>query len=247
MDCSQISAVTGFVCSPVRGGVCIQTPYALHDGHGVSVFIFEENDLYLVTDEGLTLFDLHTSGAMLHGSASQQRGAISRLCKQNGTRLGEHDEIHSYARHNHISQTFLSVTETIKKVADWQRAQLERTDDLLLEDVRLLLLAWRPDEPVVSSPRLIGSTGREYEFHFRQGGEFIDAITPSAQAGAAMAHKLLDVRNLVLNSATPIRIVVNDLGGQSERAAREGQILGGLATITNLSALKTLGGRVALH
>lgn len=247
MDCSQISAITGFICSPVRGGMCIQTPYALHSGHGVSVFVFEENDLYLVTDEGLTLFDLQTSGAMLHGSAAQHRGAISRICTQHGTRLSERDEIHSYARRDRISQTFHLVAETIKKVADWQRSQLARTDDLLLEDVRSLLLAWRPDEPVISSPRLVGSTGREYEFHFRQGVEFIDAITPSAQAGAAMAHKLLDVRNLVLNSGTPIRIVVNDLGGSSERAEREGQILGGLATITNLSALKTLGGHVALH
>jgi Domain of unknown function DUF1828 len=247
MDCNQISAITGFECSPVRGGLCIQTPYTLHDGHGVNVFVFEENDLCLVTDDGLTLFDLRTSGLLIQEAVLQHRRAIARICTQAAVHLGEHGDIHLYAKPNHITNAFHLVTEAIKRVAEWQREQLERTDDLLLEDVRTLLLAWRPDDPVVTGPELVGSTGRAYKFHFRQAGEFIDAITPSAQAGAAMAHKLLDVRNLVLNTATPIRIVLNDASGSLERARREGQILGGLATITSLSVLRQLGGRVGLH
>lgn len=62
-----------------------------------------------------------------------------------------------------------------------------------------------------------------------------------------MAHKLLDVRKLVENSGALIRIVLDDSDAPAKLVQREGQVLGNLATITNLSVLRQLGARTALH
>ncbi len=247
MDCSQISSITGFACSPVHSGLCIQTPYALHDGSGVSVFVFTENNLCLITDEGLTLFDVLTSSGASSDQAAQLNAAVNRICDECGVSLGKAGEIHIYAKPDQVPQSFSLITEAIQKIGIWQRKQTEKTDKGLLEDVQFLLSAWRPDAPVIQRPKVIGSTGKTYEFNFLQGGEFIDAIPSTAQAGAAMAHKLLDVRNLVANSEIPIRIVLDDFDAPTQRVQRESQVLGSLATITNLSVLRKLGARSAAH
>ena len=247
MNCTEMSSITGFACSSVHGGLCIQTPYALHDGSGVSVFVFEENKLCLVTDEGLTLFDVLSSSGAISDHAKQQRSALARICKDCGVHLGESGEIHIYSKPNQITQSFYLITEAIQKIGQWQRKQSERNTDALLGDVQALLAAWRPDKPIFEKPKIVGSTGKTYEFNFEQGGEFIDAIPSTAQAGAAMAHKLLDVRNLVENSGALIRIVLDDSDAPAKLVQREGQVLGSLATITNLSVLRQLGARTALH
>jgi Domain of unknown function DUF1828 len=247
MNCTEMSSITGYACSPVHGGLCIQTPHALHDGSGVSVFVFEENSLCFVTDEGLTLFNVLSSSGAISDQAKQQRSAIARICKDCGVHLGEAGEIHMYSKPSQLTQSFYLVTEAIQKIGQWQRKQAERSNDALLEDVQALLAAWRPDKPILEKPKIVGSTGKTYEFNFEQGGELIDAIPSTAQAGAAMAHKLLDVRNLVENSGAFIRIVLDDIDAPSKQVQREGQVLGSLATITNLSVLRQLGARNALH
>jgi Domain of unknown function DUF1828 len=245
MNCSELQNIIGFECTEINGRVCISTPYAMADGTGINLFVSKEHENYLrFTDAGTTIFSLVTSG-QLRGSKAQ-RAAISRICESSEVMLSELGEISVLVKPNLASYGFSRITEALLQIGSWQQDLLDGSNDRLLEQVEELLKLWKPSLPIEKSAPLKGATGRVYKFDFKQGEEWVDAISSHPNAAAAAAHKLLDIRALSTSASLAVRLVIDDTKNPVA-ASYEGQILSSLATVMPLSALERVVNPKNLH
>jgi hypothetical protein len=113
-------------------------------------------------------------------------------------------------------------------LAQWEAERLHHklTDLFFVDEVEMALRAWKPNEKLERSHRVIGSTKKEYTFDLYFGETLVDALRPNARSTAYELRKLLDVQQGIYQREM---LVILDNRSDADAAYRERDIIGGIA------------------
>lgn len=242
MNCDWLKNATDFDCVPIRGlhgerGIEIGTPFSYADGSAIVLYVIEEGDRILLSDNGEMLAHLAAAGVQVGRRVATLRERVARF----GLTLSDKGDVRVLVPTDQGPQMLATAISGLLSVAEWEREQIgldEQTQNLA-EEAEILLREWKPGATLERQPKIKGQSKREHTFDFLMDGEYIDVIPANHTATGATMRKAGDVKNSPYLAGREIRVVIDDRR-EPDRADVERQILGSLVKAMTLSKLQSL-------
>lgn len=230
-------------CQPVqtpRGAMhYVSLPYSLTNGACLSVYVIEQHDGYLVTDDGKTIFSMQCNDINL--SDRRRWTALRNVAARHGFEMSEGGAIKKHYARSRITEISADVLMLMADVVNWEASVQETGDyDLSLHSrVEELLTAIYHTKPEASHP-VTGPHGARYTFDFYVNELHIDAFKPHALTTGSKLRKLHDLSRL--DHEMKFLMVLDDRY-DANKASVEMGIFSNLAQCTLVSSLERRVGR----
>jgi hypothetical protein len=242
MNCQWAQALTRYDCRPVNGtdgGACLEigTPFSLHDGSAINLYLSEVGEHVRISDNADTIFQLGAMGLDLWTPSKLAR--VREVATQSKLSVGDNGEIFMLARAEHAAAGFAVAVTGLLNVARWAAERLDAPEPVvdLAAEVQPYIIARDPNAKFELKPHVLGASRTDHVFDFRHGDDLIDVITASPQATGGVMRKVADVQNgPFVGEASPL-IIVDDRMDKQMRAENEIAILGAVTRAMPLSAL----------
>lgn len=242
MNCQWAQALTRYDCRPVKGtdgSACLEigTPFSLHDGSAINLYLSEVGEHVRISDNADTIFQLGGMGLDVWKPA--RLSAVRDVAAHNKLSVGNDGEIFLLARAEHAAHGFAVAISGLLGIARWAAEKLDAVEPVvdLAAEVQPYIIARDPNAIFVPKPHVLGASRTDHIFDFRHGDDLIDVITASPQATGGVMRKVSDVQNgPFAGEASPL-IIVDDRLDKRARAENEIAILGAVTRAMPLSAL----------
>lgn len=230
LNCEWAQALTRYDCRQVprtHGGLALEigTPFSLHDGSAIVLYILEEGSHLLISDNGDTLTNMSGMGLDVWHSGRQK--VIRERAAAHGMTLSSSGDLQCLASPQHVPFVFAKAVAAVLAVGDWASEQLRVAvpEKDLVAEAEPFIVARNPALAVKRRPVVRGASHGEYRFDLQHGSDLIDVISPSAQATGGVMRKAGDVQNgPYLQDMSPL-IIVDDRH-DAVRAHQEIAIIG---------------------
>lgn len=242
LNCAWANALTRYDCRQLEGlrgesALEIGTPFFILDGTAIVLYVIDQGDHCLVSDNGDTL--QHLSGAGLDPWRPARQRAIRQRALQHGMTLSEQGDLRIVSRKAAASFTFAKAVAGILAVADWASSQLQISvpERDLVAEAEPWIVARNPRAVVERRPLVQGASRTHYRFDLRHGHDLIDVISPTPQGTGGVMRKVGDVLNgpFLDNGDAPL-IIVDDRQ-DPEHAEQEIHIIGSLTRAISMTRL----------
>jgi hypothetical protein len=242
MNCQWAQALTRYDCRPVKGvdgSACLEigTPFSLHDGSAINLYLSQTGEHIRITDNADTVFQL--GGMGLDVWQPKKLASIRELAAHNKLSVGDNGEIFMLARAEHAAAGFAVTVTGILNIARWAAEKMAAPEPAidLAAEAQPYIVARDPGAKFELKPHVLGASRTDHIFDFRHGNDLIDVITASPQATGGVMRKVSDVQNgPFIGEGTPL-IIVDDRLDKRTRAENEIAILGAVTRAMPLSAL----------
>lgn len=229
MNCEWLQSAVGYKCLPIRGlngqkALEVGTPFFFPDGSAITFYLLEENNHFLISDNGDTAMHIASYGSIWNKSTPFQ---LSKLAKEHHVSLGTQGDIRLLVKKNEVSHGIAVFTAALIALSRWveQRLNIAPQDVALADEAEIYLSHWKPSEELLKNVPITGLSKRDYSFDYQQGNDLIDIVAPSASSVGATMRKAGDVLNSPYLDGRQIRVIVDDRENPL-RAREEKQILG---------------------
>lgn len=245
LNCQWARDLTRYDCRPVRaldGSTALEigTPFSLHDGSALVVYVLDQGSHVQITDNGDTLAQL--SGMGLDVWHASRRKALRDRTAPYGLALGEAGDFFAVAQPSHAAFVFARAISGLLAVGDWAAEELrspQMPERSLADEAEPYIVARNPEAKLQRRKLVKGASRAEYRFDFLHGADLIDVISPSAQATGGAMRKAGDVQNGPFAEGMSPLIVVDDRQ-LPIRAHQEISILGSVTRAMAFSRLMTV-------
>lgn len=242
--CKNLCANLGFDCESIEfaGGsvLALDTPFRFADGNAFTVYSETIGPKVRFFDSSQTLFHAMAMGITSFSAKGYQ--SIKGLVSKYGADVSGQGEIELYCDADSLPSGFARYISSLIAVAEWeeQNAGMDlvssRTSQLV-EEAQLYLTALAPNTPATfSDDRFRGISGRDYQFHLKQGAAHVDVIKAHPAAAASELHKLVDIRGKPMSADMEIVVVIDDRG-RAQRGAEEVAVIGQFASTWTMTKL----------
>lgn len=229
LNCEWASALTKYDCRQVtdlHGGRAIEigTPFSLHDGSAVVLYIMDAGSHCVISDNGDTL--AHIAGMGVDIARGARLKAIRDRALVHGVSLDAAGDFRCIAQPAQAPYVFARAISGILAVADWAAVQCsaQAPEHDLVAEAEPYIVARNPAWTLERRKAVRGASRAEYRFDFLHGPDLIDVIAPSAQATGGVMRKIGDVQNGAFADGWEPLIVVDDRQ-DPERASQEIDII----------------------
>lgn len=239
MICQQLTTLLGFDCSPLTESgsvVLISTPFRFDDGDAIPVFAEHVNGQIRFFDDGQTL--MHFIGRGVRIENKTHATFLTNTALKNGAFFTDDGDIEAWAPINRAAEAFGKYMSSMIALTAWEREQHGINTDvsLFVEEVGLVLRAWKPRAAITLAPPFEGVSGRVHKLDFLVDGQAVVATGTHPNAVSAVLHKLVDVRGRLANSDTNFLVIIDDRHDLFA-ANREALIVQSVATVMPFTAL----------
>lgn len=241
MNCTWAQTLTHYDCRKVsdlhgQDALEIGTPFSLHDGSAVVLYLIPHGSHHLISDNGDTL--AHLSGMGLDVWHSSRMKAIRERARLHNVTLNQAGDLRCLAVPEQTPFMFAKMVSGVLAVADWAAQELDAipTEKDLAAEAEPYIIARNPGWQLERRKAVIGASHTKYHFAFRHGTDLIDVIAPSAQATGGVMRKAGDVLNGPFAEGMSPLIIVDDRD-EPGRAHQEISIIGSMARAMPFSRL----------
>lgn len=249
IDCAWAASLTRYECRRVQSlhgepTLEIGTPFSLPGGAALVLYVIEEGDHVLISDNGDTLF--HLAGLGIDISHGMRLHKLRDLVAPYGITLTKDGDLRSIAQRGQAPYSFARTISGFIALAAWAAEQMDEPAeeaDLVAEAIPYII-ARDPIAPLIRRQRVQGASLTQHTFDVLHAGDLIDVIGPAPQSTGSALRKVTDVLNgPFLNGWRPL-IIVDDRR-DAERAGHEIGILGAVTRALPFSRL--IGNAALLH
>jgi hypothetical protein len=216
----------------------IGTPFSLPGGTAIVLYLAEEGQHLLVSDNGDTLVHLASLGLDVW-NPQRQKALRSRLGAL-GMTLGPRGDLRCIARQEQAAFVFARAVSALISAADWAADQLQREHEVrdLPAEAEPYIRARNPGWTLETNVVVRGASDVLYTFDFLHGPDLIDVIAPVPQASGGAMRKAGDVLNGPSIEGTSPLIIVDDRE-HPKQALQEVSIIASVARAETFTRLMT--------
>lgn len=241
INCDWARALSRYDCRRVKDlsgsdALEIGTPFSLHDGTAVVLYVLAHGNHQIISDNGDTLAHFGAMGLDVWKAARLR--SLRKLVAPYGLSLEERGDLRAMTQPEHAPFAFAQAVSGILVLASWAAHQLgaHTAENDLAAAAEPFILARNPNVPLVRHKQVVGASNTVHTFDFLHGHDLIDVVSPAPQSTGSVMRKVGDVLNgPFLEDMKPL-IVVDDRR-QPGRAAHEIGIISSLARAMPLSRL----------
>lgn len=218
----------------------LSLPYQFSDGACLSAYVIEQEQGYLVSDDGAILFKIMCSDIDLSDRRRWQ--PIKNVASKYGFEMSESGTLRKFYSSDLVENIAGELLLMMGEIVIWEASVHETGDfDLTLHmHVESLLRGIYGTAPEAGKV-VYGPHGAKYEFDFYIGNTLIDAFKPHPITTGAKLRKLHDLRRL--DGDMNFLMVIDDRV-DAEKASSELGIFADIASSTLLTDLERRSGGV---
>jgi hypothetical protein len=240
MICNRISEILGLTCHPLTDDgmvAMIDSPFRYPDGDDLPIFVEKLGSHIRFFDDGGVL--LHLFGRGISLDDHRKTKFIKNIAEPNNVQLNELGELEIWSSEKEAPKAFANYISAMLALVKWETDQVGVSTDisLFLDEVSMLLRAWKPNSNLMVGPEYTGISGHTYKLDFSIDQEAILAINPHHASVSSAAKKLLDIRAVGAYQNLKIIVVMDDRQ-ETELAKREGRVLESVGNVMMMSALE---------
>lgn len=247
MNCEWAQALTRYDCRRVRdlsGGEALEigTPFSLHDGAAIVLYVLAHGNHQIISDNGDTL--AHFGGMGLDVWKAARQRTLRKLVEPYGLALEPRGDLRTLTQPEHAPFAFAQAISGILVLASWAAQQLgaHATRHDLAAVAEPYIVARNPGVPLLRRKQVPGASNTVHTFDFLHGQDLIDVVPPAPQSTGGVMRKVGDVLNgPFIENMKPLVIVDDRI--QPEKAAHEIGILSSLTRAMPLTRLMARAGR----
>ncbi|MCP4597510.1 DUF1828 domain-containing protein [Neptuniibacter sp.] len=243
MNCCNFLQAIGFVYEKVdtisgSPALRVTLPISSHDGEPFKLLLISlPEGKVVISDDGGIIHLLSGEGISMSGH--RRWSSLESLADSFDIELLQSGELKATYEHmDEVQYFFGDWLRFCSEVVKWQeeRLLLDEGQVALVDEVELLLKAWKADLPIVKSFKVKGLSTQEHEFDFKLGDQLIDTISPNGRTTGSKLRKVLDIRST--NEDVDVMLIMDDRA-QPEKAKYEIGILGSIVQVMKMSTLET--------
>lgn len=244
MNCDFIAKNSPYHCVPVVGvhgerALEISTAFSYADGTAITFYIIEQNDGHvLLSDNGETLLHLSSQGFNLSKhSITSLRNRVAHF----GVMISEDGDFQLISQKTEVNFMMPIFIESLLVITQWEREHIALPEKSrnVVQEAEVLLRAWKPNEKLVSNPKIKGRSNLEFVFNFKQGNDYIDVISPNNISTGSVLRKVVDVKNgSYFDDRNDKVIIIIDDRENKESAEHEKDIITSLSGVILFSDLE---------
>lgn len=241
LNCNWAKSLTHYDCRQVddlygERALEIGTPFSLHDGSAIVLYVAQHGDHVLISDNGDTL--MHLSGAGLDVWHHTRQKAIRDRAAPHGVTLNDSGDLRCLAQAGQAPFAFARAITGVLAVANWacEQAKEAPVAHNLAAEAEPYIIARNPDWRFERRMHVLGASRTDYVFDFLHGPDLIDVIGPTGQATGWAMRKVGDVQNGPFADGMLPLVIVDDRSVPI-LAAQEISILGSITRAMPLSEL----------
>lgn len=238
-SCTDFMDLLGFHCDSItrRGHevLYISTPFTLTSGKPFDFFILEDKTGYKITDDGFAMLELRQSGFELSKRTSWR--SLANLAGELGFELGVDGAFFALCGTERLRETVTQALHLASGICQWEKEKSAEGDKDLsfYNEVEALLRRHREQREVVNHPVLVVDD-KTFEFDFKWGEDFVDAIKPNQQSVNARLRKSIQFERLT--SMSNVIYIIDDRDSY-QRAVEERSVLAEVGRAILLSDLES--------
>jgi hypothetical protein len=246
MICQEIlsSSLTCQSVNTAKGRMqYLSLPYHFSDGACLSAYVIEQENGYLVSDDGATIFKIMCNDIDLGDRRRWQ--PLKNIATRHGYELNDSGTLRKHYQRDEVSVIPRELLLMMAEFVSWEVSIHETGDyDLTLHShVEELLTAIYKVKPETNKV-VTGPHGAKYNFDFYVGDTYVDAFKPHPIATGAKLRKLHDLARL--DNEMSFLMIIDDRFDE-EKASGEMGIFSDIASATLLTSLETrAGGAVSI-
>jgi hypothetical protein len=237
-NCQNFMSILGFYCNTIQrpdGEILyISTPFTLLGGKPIDIFIIERESKYIVTDDGFTMLELRESGFNLDKRTSWR--GLSNLAVSFGFELSQEGAFFTYCNKAELRNSLKKFLHLASSICQWEveKSSEDDKDFSLYFEVEALLKSHKDKRKLINYPSIIYGE-KTFEFDFKWGEDYVDAIKPNQQAVNSRLRKSIQFHGY--DTESNIIYIIDDRENY-EKAIEERSILGGVSQSILLSDLR---------
>lgn len=237
LNCYTVETING------EQAICVQTHHRWLDNTPLTFYISPYGDKLLISDEGETLFHFNSVG-LLSNKRSWRKVRELLSYTQSDVVLEDDGEILCMTTPENAAIALADYTAALCALLCYEQeiSQLPTEVVDFADEVEFYLKAWKPNQMLISSPKIKGISGHEYLFDFQLGNQLILAINPTPNAVGSAMRRIGDVLSGGELDNRTILVIVDNRSDQlfeQQKAEEEISIISTLAKavpFTNLMA-----------
>lgn len=238
MICQHFSSLLGMACHPLSDDgslAMVETPFRFNDGDHIAVYVEVVGNQYRFFDDGDTF--MHFLGMGVPLSSAQKTRFLRTAAEAHGASFTSNGEIELWSKEGDTAESFARYVRTLLQLVRWEQenTNINHDTDQFIEEVAQYLAAWKRTD-VVRGAKVLGITGREYNFDFDVQGTLVLAVSAHHQATAAALHKLVDVKGSPANQGLQTLVVIDDRL-EAKVAKNEAMVLSSVSGVIGLEQL----------
>ncbi|WP_426355854.1 DUF1828 domain-containing protein [Latilactobacillus sakei] len=143
------------------------TPFIDNFGDGILFnIISKENDIYQVTDEGYTIWNLTSNGINVKSKQSNRWRILLSIITPYNFKIGMNDTIFKLVKKSELSQTITDFIQVLINVSDIAFMNRTNTASVFFDDVRDYFNERRSDYSFLNTIYADGKTSQKYKFEY---------------------------------------------------------------------------------
>lgn len=211
ISCDWLQNTIGYSCRKVKDTVlAVDSPFSLVGGAPISFYLMEEGALLKISDNGDTLAHFESIGMRV---TSHRKRKIADTLRRHEIGLSKDGEVIGLSPFYSARDLLARYQAALLDVAayQWELSKAPEKTAHFIDEVEMALRAWKPDVPLERSPKIKGGSRHEYEFDFKWGNKYVDAITPHPNATGALMRKIGDVvAGSFIDEETVFQVIIDD-------------------------------------
>ncbi|ANZ60200.1 DUF1828 domain-containing protein [Secundilactobacillus paracollinoides] len=144
----------------------VNTPFTDPFGDSISLLIVLSNDIYTISDQGYTLWNLKMHGVDLTDKKSHRYKNLEAILMKNNARLETNGAIVGHATRQDVPQTINDLTQTLIQVSDLIYLSRKNTRSVFLDDVNTYFTVQNKNYSVLRGMSMQGQTKLKYNIDF---------------------------------------------------------------------------------
>ncbi|MGP4843346.1 DUF1828 domain-containing protein [Marinobacter sp. 1Y8] len=236
MTCDIFFKEAGWHCAQMEHNghrmLYVSTPVTLAQGKPLDFYLVDRGQMYELTDDGITMFALRTSGFALDDKRNWR--GLSNLAIQYGFELEDDGAFSAVFEKEMLPAWSDRFLRLIAGLAQWEADRYQEADQdfSFAAEIEMLLRAKAPTRTLEKAPT-IHLHGSDLHFDFLWGNTYVDAVKPIAQSVNPKLRKALLLSRENIEGIETLFILDDRVN--KERAEEEQAILGQVAQAIKFS------------
>lgn len=230
MNCDLFFSQAGWHCAPVEFNghkmLYVSTPVTLAQGKPLDFYLVDRGTMYEMTDDGITMFALRSSGFALDDKRNWR--GLANIAAQYGFTLEEDGSFSAIFEKPHLASWSDRLLRLLTGLAQWESEKYQESDQefTFAAEIEMLLRAKAPMRSLEKSP-VVKINGADLHFDFLWGNTYVDAVKPIAQSVNSKLRKALLISRENIEGVETLFILDDRI--HKEKAEEEQAIIGQVA------------------
>ena len=236
MNCDTFFRQAGWHCAPLEFNghkmLYVSTPLTLAQGKPLDFYLVDRGNVYEMTDDGITMFALRSSGFALDDKRNWR--GLSNIATQYGFTMEDDGSFSAIFDKPKLPAWSDRLLRLLSALAQWESDKYQEADQdfTFTAEIEMLLRAKAPTRVLERSPTIV-INGSDLHFDFLWGNTYVDAVKPIAQSVNSKLRKALLLSRENIEGVETLFIL--DDRKHKEKAEEEQAIIGQIAQAIKFS------------